>query len=88
MIEPINKIMTPAGTSTPINILAVSLNILAVSLYILAVSLNGQFSVPLQQSYTLLSLFSFPHRYSPVIYVEQFLIESSIVKGHESEILH
>jgi hypothetical protein len=81
MIEPINKIMTPAGTSTPINILAVSLNILAVSL-------NGQFSVPLQQSYTLLSLFSFPHRYSPVIYVEQFLIESSIVKGHESEILH
>jgi len=74
MIGPINKIMTPAGTSTPINILAVSL--------------NGQFSVPLQQSYTLLSLFSFPHRYSPVIYVEQFLIESSIVKGHESEILH
>jgi hypothetical protein len=81
MIEPINKIMTPAGTSTPINILAVSLNILAVSL-------NGQFSVPLQQSYTLLSLFSLPHRYSPVIYVEQFLIESSIVEGQESEILH
>jgi hypothetical protein len=74
MIGPINKIMTPAGTSTPINILAVSL--------------NGQFSVPLQQSYTLLSLFSFPHRYSPVIYVEQFLIESSIVEVHESEILH
>jgi len=74
MIEPINKIMTPAGTSTPINILAVSL--------------NGQFSVPLQQSYTLLSLFSLPHRYSPVIYVEQFLIESSIVEGQESEILH
>jgi hypothetical protein len=74
MIEPINKIMTPAGTSTPINILAVSL--------------NGQFSVPLQQSYTLLSLFSLPHRYSPVIYVEQFLIESSIVEVHESEILH
>jgi hypothetical protein len=74
MIGPINKIMTPAGTSTPINILAVSL--------------NGQFSVPLQQSYTLLSLFSLPHRYSPVIYVEQFLIESSIVEGQESEILH
>ena len=74
MIEPINKIMTPAGTSTPINILAVSL--------------NGQFSVPLQQSYTLLSLFSIPHRYSPVIYVEQFLIESSIVEGQESAIMH
>ena len=74
MIEPINKIMTPAGTSTPINILAVSL--------------NGQFSVPLQQSYTLLSLFSLPHRYLPVIYVEQFLIESSIVEGQESAIMH